>query len=94
MELSVTLSDVTSERIRLADHSSSDAEIFPAQPARTKNQPQDDRITVKDRKSYVSPETLGHDTVTVTHEGPSGAGSWQASLFIQPSTTRAEGTLT
>jgi hypothetical protein len=69
MELSVTLSDVTSERIRLADHSFSDAEIFPAQPAKTKNQPQDDRITVKDRKSYESRETLAHDTVTITHEG-------------------------
>ena len=69
MEISVTLSDVISDRIRLEDHSSRDAEIFPAQPARTKNQPQDDRVTVKDRKSYISAEILRHDTVTVTHEG-------------------------
>lgn len=69
MEISVTISNVKSERFRIEDHSSRDAEIFPAQPARTKNQPQDDRITVKDRKSYLSEEILRHDTVTVTHEG-------------------------
>lgn len=69
MEITVTLTDVTSERIRLTEHSYTDVEIFPAQPARTKNEAQDDRVTVKDRKSYVSAETLRHDTVTVTHEG-------------------------
>ena len=69
MELTVTLSDVTSERIRLADHSYPDAEIFPSQPARTKNEPQDDRITIKDRKAYNSADILRHDTVAVTHEG-------------------------
>ena len=69
MDLTVTLSDAVSERVRLMDHASVDAEIFPAQPARTKNQPQDDKVTIKDRKSYLSAEILRHDTVIVTHEG-------------------------
>jgi uncharacterized protein (UPF0297 family) len=69
MELSVELSEVMTDRIRLTDHSYPDVEIFPAQPARTKNEPQDNRVTIKDRKSYVSAEIIHHDTVTVTHEG-------------------------
>ncbi len=69
MEVVVSISEVTSRRIRFADHGAPHAELFPAQPARTKNQERDDRITVKDRKAYGSQTTLFHDTVKVTHEG-------------------------
>jgi len=69
MEVVVSISEVTSRRIRFADHGAARAELFPAQPARTKNQIRDDRVTVKDRKAYGSQNTLMHDTVKVTHEG-------------------------
>lgn len=69
MEVVVSVSDVISRRIRFAEHGAPQAEIFPAQPARTKNQVRDDRVTVKDRKAYGSTSTLEHDTVRVTHEG-------------------------
>jgi len=69
MEVVVSISEVSSRRIRFADRGAPQAELFPAQPARTKNQVRDDRITVKDRKAYGSRNTLMHDTVRVTHEG-------------------------
>lgn len=69
MEVVVSISEVSSRRIRFADQGAPQAELFPAQPARTKNQVRDDRITVKDRKAYGSRNTLMHDTVRVTHEG-------------------------
>jgi len=69
MEVVVSISGVASRRIRFADQGVPDAELFPAQPARTKNQSQDNRITVKDRKAYGSRNILAHDTVKVTHEG-------------------------
>ncbi|MCU0459925.1 MAG: C25 family cysteine peptidase [Bacteroidales bacterium] len=69
MDLVVSLSDVVSERIRFEDQGAPGAEIFPAQPARTKNEPVQEKITLKDRKTYESRELLMHDTVVVTHEG-------------------------
>lgn len=69
MDLVVSLSDVVSERIRFEDHGAPGAELFPAQPARTKNQSVQDKITLKDRKTYEAREILMHDTVVVTHEG-------------------------
>lgn len=69
MEVVVSISEVSSRRIRFADQGAPQAELFPAQPARTKNQVRDDRITVKDRKAYGNRNTLMHDTVRVTHEG-------------------------
>lgn len=69
MEVVVSISGVTSRRIRFADQGAPDAELFPAQPERTKNQLRDDRITVKDRKAYASRNILAHDTVRVTTEG-------------------------
>jgi len=69
MDLTVTLSGVSSKRIRFSDHGAPDAEIFPAQPARTKNEKQDDRVTVKDRKVYEAGDVLIHDTVRITHAG-------------------------
>lgn len=69
MELVVSVTDVASRRIRFADQGTPDAELFPAQPARTKNQTREERITVKDRKAYESKSLLAHDTVRVTHEG-------------------------
>jgi len=69
MDPVVSITEVTSRRIRFADKGSPDAELFPAQPARTKNQTRDDRITVKDYKTYDSKTLIGHDTVKVTYEG-------------------------
>ncbi len=69
MEIVVSLTDVTSRRIRFADQGTPDTELFPAQPARTKNQTREDRITVKDKKAYGSRSIIAHDTVKVTHEG-------------------------
>lgn len=69
MEPVVTLSDVSVKRISLASQGATGAEIFPAQAAKTKNEPQDNRVILKDRKYYDSGEILRHDTVKVTHEG-------------------------
>jgi hypothetical protein len=69
MSLIVTLSGVSSKRIRFADHGAPDAEIFPVQPARTKNEPPEEKVTVKDRKAYEADGILMHDTVTITHAG-------------------------
>lgn len=69
MDLVVSLSDVEFQRIRFEDHGAPGAEIFPAQPARTKNEAAQEKITLKDRKSYEAREILKHDTVVVTHEG-------------------------
>jgi hypothetical protein len=69
MDLFVTVSDVVSERIRFADLGAPGAELFPAQPARTKNETWQDKVTVKDLKVYENKGLLMHDTVTVKHEG-------------------------
>lgn len=69
MEVAVTLSGVVSRRVHFADHGVAGAELIPVQPARTKNQSPDSRVTFKDRSSYMSRSTLRHDTVTITHEG-------------------------
>jgi len=69
MELVVSLSEVITERIRFADHSAPGAELFPAQPARTKNESGQEKIVLKDRKTYETRGVLIHDTVVVTREG-------------------------
>ncbi|NLE34867.1 MAG: T9SS type A sorting domain-containing protein [Bacteroidales bacterium] len=69
MELVVTLSDVVSRKIRLDNKGVTEPVLFPAQPARTKNESPQQKVTVKDRKAYEAREILSHDTVTVTHEG-------------------------
>lgn len=69
MEVRVSLSGITSRRIRFSDHAAGNAELFPVQPARTKNETQDDRVTVKDKKTYENRGVINHDTVVVTYEG-------------------------
>lgn len=68
-KVSVTFSDIVIRRVTFADYSMRGAQIFPAQPAKTKNETPDDRVVVKDRKTYETGGTISHDTVTVTHEG-------------------------
>ncbi len=69
MELVVTLSDVVSRKIKLDDKGVTEPELFPAQPARTKNESPQQKVSVKDKKAYEASEILRHDTVTVSHEG-------------------------
>ncbi len=83
MEPVVTLSEVVTRRINFADHGAANAEIYPAQPARTKNQSPDGKVTFKDIKSYMSRTTLSHDTVVITHEGIF-RGSRLANVSVYP----------
>ena len=69
MEVRVRLSDIRTEKFRFADHGLKGAEIFPAQPAKTKNEVQDDKVVVKDKKMYKSDGILNHDTVVISHVG-------------------------
>lgn len=69
MTLEVTVKGVRSRRIRFSDHTPGKAELFPVQPARTKNQKQDEKVAVKDSKVYNTKGIIEHDTVTVTYEG-------------------------
>jgi len=65
----VNLSDIVTRRIIFADYGLKGAQVFPAQQAKTKNELQDDRVVIKDRKTYETRGTISHDTVTVAHEG-------------------------
>ena len=69
MTLEVTVKGVKSMRIRFSEHTTGRAELFPVQPARTKNQKQDEKVAVKDSKLYRTNSIIEHDTVTVTSEG-------------------------
>ncbi len=69
MDVIVSCSSVKSQRVRFADHGAGDAELFPVQPAKTKNEPQDDRVTFKDKKAYSTKGIISHDTVVVRYEG-------------------------
>ena len=69
MDVIVTLSGISSHRILFSDQGAADAELFPVQPAKTKNQAQDDKVTIKDSKVYQTRGLIGHDTVVITYEG-------------------------
>jgi len=69
MEVRVKLSDIRTEKVSFADHGLRGAEIYPAQPARTKNEVQDEKVVVKDRKMYESDVVLNHDTVVISPVG-------------------------
>ncbi len=69
MDVRVSLSGVSSRRIRFADQGAGNAELFPAQPARTKNEARDEKVTIKDRNIYATRGFIGHDTVVITYEG-------------------------
>lgn len=69
MTLEVTLTGIKSKRIRFTEYAPGKSELFPVQPARTKNQKQDEKVSVKDSRIYKTEGTIVHDTVTVTSEG-------------------------
>lgn len=69
MDVKVTLSGISSRRIRFTDHGAGDAELFPVQPAKIKNETQDDKVTFKDKKAYGTRGVISHDTVVISHEG-------------------------
>ncbi|MFZ2286420.1 MAG: C25 family cysteine peptidase, partial [Bacteroidales bacterium] len=69
MDIAVSLSGISSRRIRLSEQGAGDAELFPAQPARTKNEPQDEKVVFKDKKTYASRGIISHDTVVISYEG-------------------------
>ena len=69
MDVVVTLSGISSRRIMFSDQGAADAELFPVQPAKTKNQAQDEKVTIKDSKLYQTRGLIGHDTVVITYEG-------------------------
>lgn len=69
MDVRVSLSGISSRRIRFTDHGASGAELFPSQPAKTKNQAQDEKVTIKDSQVYGTRGIIGHDTVVITYEG-------------------------
>ena len=45
------------------------AQIYPSQPGRTKNEAQDQKVVVKDRKTYESKGSISHDTVVISTVG-------------------------
>ena len=69
MKVKVTLSGILTSKIRFADHGLRDAQIYPSQPARTKNEVQDQKVVVKDRQIYESKGTISHDTVVISNVG-------------------------
>ncbi len=69
MEVIVSLSGISSRRIRFTDQGAGHTELFPAQPAKTKNVTQDEKVTFKDRKAYGTRGVISHDTVVISYEG-------------------------
>ncbi|MCI0522865.1 MAG: C25 family cysteine peptidase [Bacteroidales bacterium] len=69
MDVSVHISDVVTKRVIFSDHGFRGSQIYPAQPARTKNQPPDEKVVVKDRKTYETGGIISHDTAVVRLEG-------------------------
>ena len=69
MKVKVSLSGILTSKIRFADHGLSGAQIYPSQPARTKNEAQDQKVVVKDRKIYELKGTISHDTVIISKVG-------------------------
>jgi hypothetical protein len=69
MEVVVSLSEIKTQTIKFSDRGLRNAELYPAQPARTKNEVQDEKITVKDKEIYTTKGIIGHDTVIVSREG-------------------------
>jgi hypothetical protein len=69
MKVKVTLSGISTSKIRFDDHGLGKAQIYPSQPARTKNEAQDQKVVVKDRKIYESKGTISHDTVVISTVG-------------------------
>ncbi len=69
MQVKVALSGIISGKIRFADHGLRNAQIYPSQPGRTKNEVQDQKVVVKDRRIYELKGTISHDTVVISTIG-------------------------
>lgn len=65
----VSLKDISTQRIALPAAENSKTEIFPSQPARTKNEVPEERVVVKNKTLYRSRNIISHDTVVISHEG-------------------------
>jgi hypothetical protein len=68
-KVKVLLSDIITERISLEEQGIKGTQLFPAQPAKTKNEVQDEKVVVKDLRIYETRGVISHDTVVVSHEG-------------------------
>jgi hypothetical protein len=69
MKVKVVLSGILVSKIRFDELGLGDAQIYPSQPGRTKNEAQDQKVVVKDRKTYESKGTISHDTVVISSVG-------------------------
>jgi len=69
MKVKIVLSGIQSRKIRFADHGLTGAQVYPSQPSRTKNEVQDQKVVIKDKKIYGSKGTLIHDTVVISKVG-------------------------
>lgn len=69
MKVKVSLSGLQTSRIRLSDHGLGKTQIYPSQPGRTKNEAQDQKVVIKDRRTYESKGTILHDTVVISTVG-------------------------
>lgn len=69
MEVSVTLSDISSRKIRFADHRMKGLQIYPSQRARTKNEAPDEKVVLIDKKTYETRGIIRHDTVVISNVG-------------------------
>ncbi len=69
MNVRVTLSDISSRRIRFADHRMQGLQIYPSQPARTKNEAPDEKVVLIDKKTYETRGVISHDTVVISRVG-------------------------
>ncbi len=69
MNVRVTLSDISSRKIRFSDHRMKGLQIYPSQPARTKNEAPDEKVVLIDKKTYESRGIIKHDTVVISSVG-------------------------
>ncbi len=69
MNVRVTLSDISGRKIRFADHRMKGLQIYPSQPARTKNEAPDEKVVLIDKKTYETRGVIRHDTVVISNVG-------------------------
>lgn len=69
MEVRVHISDVVTRRVHFSDHGLRGSQIYPSQPAKTKNQTPDEKVVIKDKKTYNTRGIISHDTVVIKREG-------------------------
>ena len=69
MNVRVTLSEISSRKIRFSDHRMKGMRIYPSQPARTKNETPDEKVVIIDKKTYEARGVIIHDTVVISKVG-------------------------